>query len=77
MLNDLKQKNISKRRNKLKNHQIRVHLSSIGYPVLGDPLYGKPKGNNLRLQAYYISFFLYKGKNKQFSIKLPLSGELI
>jgi 23S rRNA pseudouridine1911/1915/1917 synthase len=24
-----------------RTHQIRVHLSSIGHPVLGDPLYGK------------------------------------
>lgn len=59
-----------------RTHQIRVHLSSIGHPVLGDPLYGKPKGVNLRLQAYYISFY-HAGKNKQFTIKLPLSGELI
>ena len=59
-----------------RTHQIRVHLSSIGHPVLGDPLYGKPKGKNLRLQAYYISFY-HEGKKKQFSIKLPLSGELL
>lgn len=24
-------------------HQIRVHLAGIGYPVIGDPLYGKEK----------------------------------
>jgi 23S rRNA pseudouridine1911/1915/1917 synthase len=24
-----------------RTHQIRVHLSSIGHPVLGDPLYGR------------------------------------
>ncbi len=24
-----------------RTHQIRVHLSSIGYPILGDPVYGK------------------------------------
>ena len=59
-----------------RTHQIRVHLSSIGHPVLGDPLYGKPRGKNLRLQAYYISFY-HAGKNKQFTIKLPLSGELV
>ena len=26
-----------------RTHQIRVHLSSIGYPLLGDPLYGGRK----------------------------------
>ena len=25
-----------------RTHQIRVHLSHIGYPLLGDPLYGRP-----------------------------------
>jgi 23S rRNA pseudouridine1911/1915/1917 synthase len=24
-----------------RTHQIRVHLSSIGHPILGDPLYGR------------------------------------
>jgi 23S rRNA pseudouridine1911/1915/1917 synthase len=26
-----------------RTHQIRVHLSSIGHPILGDPLYGGRK----------------------------------
>ncbi len=32
--------------NNARRHQIRVHLASIGHPLLGDPLYGGP-----RLQA--------------------------
>jgi 23S rRNA pseudouridine1911/1915/1917 synthase len=33
-----------------RTHQIRVHLKSLGYPVLGDPLYGwKPDPRVSRL----------------------------
>ena len=42
-----------------RTHQIRVHMSSIGHPVLGDPLYGSkrgPRADRLMLHAYSISF---------------------
>ena len=49
-------------------HQIRVHMSSIGHPVLGDSLYGN--GNNLCLCSYYISFIdPFNGEYKEFSIE--------
>jgi len=35
-------------------HQIRVHLSHIGNPILGDPIYGS--GNDLHLCSYHLSF---------------------
>lgn len=38
-----------------RTHQIRVHLSHISHPILGDLLYGNP-GENLYLHCYYISF---------------------
>ncbi len=44
-----------------RTHQIRVHLSYIGHPILGDPIYGGlkhglPKPPRLMLHAFKISF---------------------
>lgn len=42
-------------------HQIRVHLSSIDHPILGDPLYGD--GDDLHLCSYKIEFSDMNNKN--------------
>jgi RluA family pseudouridine synthase len=43
-----------------RRHQIRVHLYSIGYPILGDKTYGSPRPvgevERLMLHAYKIEF---------------------
>ena len=40
-----------------RTHQIRVHLSAVGYPVYADPLYGEPvPGRRLWLHAERLSF---------------------
>ncbi len=42
-----------------RHHQIRVQLSNIGHPIVGDVKYGKNTGkplNKLGLYAYYLSF---------------------
>ena len=41
-----------------RTHQIRVHMSYIGYPVLNDPLYGKGKADSFgqMLHSYSIQF---------------------
>jgi 23S rRNA pseudouridine1911/1915/1917 synthase len=40
-----------------RTHQIRVHFSSLGNPILGDKIYGNPKSfKRLALHAYSIKF---------------------
>ena len=73
-----------------RTHQIRVHLASIGYPVVGDSKYGdfkvnkevkeKYKFENQFLTAYKLSFKKIKGhlsylSGKSFEVKLPSDEE--
>lgn len=39
-----------------RTHQIRLHMSHIGHPVIGDSLYGKKQNVDLCLQATAVSF---------------------
>ena len=42
-----------------RTHQIRVHMASLGHPVLGDPIYGKnhvKEAPRLMLHAFSITF---------------------
>ncbi len=59
-----------------RTHQIRVHASNAGYPVLGDPIYSRKdalfQNIPLCLVAYRITFFdKFSGKNLTFRIGLP------
>lgn len=38
-----------------RTHQIRVHLSSIGYPILGDGLYGGRSSTSIQRQALHAT----------------------
>ncbi len=57
-----------------RTHQIRVHLSSIDHPIVGDPLY---MGSHKRLEsqllhAYYLGFYHPKtGEWMSFTAPLP------
>ena len=58
-----------------RTHQIRVHMSYIGYPLLGDWLYGKEEKELFPRQALH-SYYLklthpITGKILEFSDKLP------
>lgn len=56
-----------------RTHQIRVHLSAIGYPVYADPLYGAPvPGRRLWLHAEGLSFeHPVSGEEKEFRSEIP------
>ena len=60
-----------------RTHQIRVHLQSIGCPIVGDPVYGpkgwqKPEGlTRLFLHAYKLEFKTPDGKSLIIECDLP------
>jgi 23S rRNA pseudouridine1911/1915/1917 synthase len=51
-----------------RTHQIRVHLSAIGLPVAGDPVYGRPRELGLERQ------FLHAGR---LAFPHPFTGERV
>lgn len=63
-----------------RTHQIRVHLASIGFPIVGDKIYGKQqKINGLTLNRHFlhaqkISFIT--SKNELLEIEAPLPNDL-
>lgn len=57
-----------------RTHQLRIHLSSLGCPILGDELYGKPglilKGKGLFLAAIGLEF-RHPRSGQACQIKIP------
>lgn len=60
-----------------RTHQIRVHLASIGHPLLGDDLYGGPVKLIKRqaLHCRYLQFF-HPILQKEFHFEAPLPEDL-
>jgi len=60
-----------------RTHQIRVHLSSIGHPIVGDSLYKfkrqviLPEVGRQFLHAYSLQLVLPDGQEKKFTADLP------
>lgn len=55
-----------------RTHQIRVHLASIGYPILWDKTYGNPKANTRINTMYQLS----RQALHAYELELELYGEL-
>lgn len=59
-----------------RTHQVRVHLASLGHPVVGDPLYGRRRPSlsvpGQLLHAYRLSFYHPRsGRLMEFTAPLP------
>ena len=58
-----------------RTHQLRVHMTGIGHPIVGDPLYGPKKfppwAHRLMLHAVAIAFRDQKGRSLRFETERP------
>jgi 23S rRNA pseudouridine1911/1915/1917 synthase len=58
-----------------RTHQIRVHLASIGHPIVGDPLYGRKadavSASRLMLHAAALMFSDAVGNRFEFEVPAP------
>ena len=61
-----------------RTHQIRVHLASLGHPIVGDAVYGKPSSLVSRqfLHAWRLAF-THPMTGEEMRFEAPLAGELI
>jgi len=63
-----------------RTHQIRVHLMSIGHPVVGDPLYGGRRAGSVRDQDAQRSLSSFSGlalHARRLTFRHPRSGEQV
>jgi 23S rRNA pseudouridine1911/1915/1917 synthase len=61
-----------------RTHQIRVHLSAIGLPVAGDPVYGRPRELGLERQFLHARrlAFRHPFTGEQVAVESPLPADL-
>ncbi|HEY5653200.1 MAG TPA: RluA family pseudouridine synthase [Pontiella sp.] len=65
-----------------RTHQIRVHMTHIGHPIVGDTVYGRPRKNNLpskperqMLHAARLTF-IHPQSGKRLSFEAPLFDDM-
>ena len=62
-----------------RTHQIRVHLSYVGHPLIGDPMYGGrvrfPKKASEELKEALLNFKRQALHSKKLTLNHPISGE--
>jgi 23S rRNA pseudouridine1911/1915/1917 synthase len=61
-----------------RTHQLRVHLSHIGFPIHGDPLYGGIEGQTMTRQALH-SFYIklkHPGTGEELEITSPYPDDM-
>jgi len=54
-----------------RTHQLRVHLSQLGHPIVGDTLYGGKPADRLFLHAYQLEITLANRERKTFESPVP------
>lgn len=65
-----------------RTHQLRVHLKSVGTPILGDPVYGNPPFNaklgakRQMLHAYRLRF-IHPLKEEKLELLAPIPADLL
>lgn len=59
-----------------RTHQIRVHLSSVALPILGDTLYGAPEYERTMLHAQSLTF-QHPVSGKTITVSAPLPNEFL
>ena len=62
-----------------RTHQIRVHLSAIGLPVAGDPVYGRPRELDLERQFLHAArlAFTHPFTDERVEAESPLPEDLV
>jgi 23S rRNA pseudouridine1911/1915/1917 synthase len=63
-----------------RTHQIRVHLASIGHPILGDPTYGRGRSDRLGLDRQFLHShrlaFRHPFRGDELDLRSPLPPDL-